>query len=46
MYQPARGATNGSVSAAWDSTNRKFVFTAADSSTVINLQNGSTATGP
>jgi flagellin-like hook-associated protein FlgL len=44
IAQKVVAATNGSVSATYDATNRKFVFTAADSSTVINLQNGSTAT--
>jgi flagellin-like hook-associated protein FlgL len=44
LAQKVVAATNGAVSATYDTTTRKFVFTAADSSTVINLQNGSTAT--
>ena len=37
-------STNGSVSAAFDPTARKFTFTAADANTAITFGNGSTAT--
>ncbi|SFG91793.1 flagellin hook IN motif-containing protein, partial [Methylobacterium gossipiicola] len=44
LAQKVTVATNGTVSATFDATNRKFNFTAADSSTGITLGNGSTAT--
>ena len=44
LAQKVTIATNGTVSATFDATNRKFNFTAADSSTAVTLGNGSTAT--
>jgi len=44
LAQKVTVATNGAVSATFDATNRKFNFTAADSSTGITLGNGSTGT--
>ncbi|QRE75215.1 flagellin [Methylobacterium aquaticum] len=44
LAQKVSVATNGTVSATYDSSAQKFSFTAADSSTAITLGNGSTAT--
>ncbi|MGX7703961.1 flagellin N-terminal helical domain-containing protein [Methylobacterium sp. Gmos1] len=44
LAQKVSVATNGAVSATYDSSAQKFSFTAADSSTAITLGNGSTAT--
>ncbi|AWB25896.1 flagellar hook protein [Methylobacterium currus] len=44
LAQKVGTATGGTVSASFDSTTRKFTFTAADASTAINLGDGSTAT--
>ncbi|MGX7703960.1 flagellin N-terminal helical domain-containing protein [Methylobacterium sp. Gmos1] len=44
LAQKISVATNGAVSATYDSSAQKFIFTAADSSTAITLSNGSTAT--
>ena len=44
IAQKVSTATNGSVTAAFDPTARKFTFTAADANTAVTLGNGSTAT--
>ncbi|MGF3024512.1 flagellin [Methylobacterium aquaticum] len=44
LAQKVSTATNGTVSATYDATARKFSFTAADSATGIVLGDGSTAT--
>ncbi|MFE1597901.1 flagellin [Methylobacterium sp. ID0610] len=44
LAQKVSVATGGAVSATYDATNRKFNFTAADSSTTIALGDGGTAT--
>ncbi|AWB21702.1 flagellar hook protein [Methylobacterium currus] len=44
LAQKVSTATNGTVSATYDATAKKFSFTAADSSTAIVLGDGSTST--
>ncbi|UHC18671.1 flagellar hook protein [Methylobacterium currus] len=44
LAQKMSAATNGTVSASYDVTNKKFSFTAADSATGIVLGDGSTST--
>ncbi|AWB21703.1 flagellar hook protein [Methylobacterium currus] len=44
LAQKVTAATNGTVSATYDVTNKKFSFTAVDSATAIVLGDGSTST--
>jgi flagellin len=44
LAQKISTATNGAVSATYDSSAQKFIFTAADSATAITLGDGSTST--
>ena len=44
LTQKVGAATNGAVTASYDATTNKFSFTAADSTTAVQLGDGSTAT--
>lgn len=44
LAQKVASATNGDVTAAFNTSTRQFTFTAKDANTSVNLGNGSTAT--